>query len=154
MVNRHFSRYLDRCREFFHNLVLLLAYIYHYQESPIELVYKKLQQVKVESCFTKYLSLDVDVMQVDSWLVRKISKYLLLTDIWNSIHKVTRLGPEPHHFFLLKTSQQIQSQVMSNILAKMSSGWQADWVTSNFCYRHPMNKCWKCQEVIFILWCS
>ena len=38
-------------------------------------------------------------MQVGSWLVRKISKCLFLADIWNSIHKVTRLGLEPHHFF-------------------------------------------------------
>ena len=46
-----------------------------------------------------------------------------LRDVEKSYQKVT---PEPHYFFLLRISQQIQSLKAFKVLAKMGRCWQAD----------------------------
>ena len=58
------------------------------------------------------VSVSVDIVKVDALARQKNSKRHFLKDIENSFHQVThtgRAGLEPHHFFLFKISQQIQS---------------------------------------------
>ena len=47
-------------------------------------------------------TLTVDIVKVDPSLVRKISKRHFLRDIEKSFQEVTPIGPESHHFFILK----------------------------------------------------
>ena len=48
-----------------------------------------------------------------------------LRDIEKSFQDVSPIGPEPHHFFLFKISQQIQSLEASKVSAEMGRSWQA-----------------------------
>ena len=57
------------------------------------------------------VSQTMDIVKVETLLVRKISKHLDL---------------EPHHSFLFEISQQIQSLEASKVLAEMGHGCQAD----------------------------
>ena len=67
----------------------------------------------------------MDIVKVDLSLFQKISKRHFLRDIEKSFQEVTPIGPEPHHFFLFKISQQIWSLEASKVFAKMGCGWQA-----------------------------
>ena len=57
-------------------------------------------------------------MKVDLLLVQKISKHHFLRDIEKSFQEVTPIGLEPHHFFLLKISQQIRLLDAPKVLAE------------------------------------
>ena len=48
----------------------------------------------------------------------KISKCHFLRDIEKSFQKVTSIGPEPHHFFLFRISQQIRLREVSKFWLK------------------------------------
>ena len=41
------------------------------------------------------------------------------------------MGLELHHFFLFEISQQIWLLEASKVLAKMGSGWQANWARAD-----------------------
>ena len=53
----------------------------------------------------------MDIVKVDSLLVRKISKCHFLRDIEKSFQEVTPMGPEPHHFFSF-------SNISTNMVAR------------------------------------
>ena len=72
------------------------------------------------------ISLHVDIMKVDLLLVRKISKRHFFRGIEKSCVEVTPMGPEPHHFFLFRISQQIWLLEASKVLANMGFDRQAD----------------------------
>ena len=68
----------------------------------------------------------MDIVKVDPQAFQKNQKGHFFRDIEKSFQEVTPIALEPHHFFLLKISQQIWSLDAPNVLAKMSRGWQAD----------------------------
>ena len=74
----------------------------------------------------KNLKLAVDIVKVDILPVQKISKRHFLRGSEKSFQVVTPIGLEPHHFFLLKISQQIRSLEASKVLAEMGRDCQAD----------------------------
>ena len=69
-----------------------------------------------------HVTSDMDIMKVDLLFFQKISKHNFKKDI----QEVTPMGPEPRHFFLFKTSQQLWLLEASKVLAKMGCGWQTD----------------------------
>ena len=48
------------------------------------------------------------------------------TGIKKSSQEITPKGSEPHHYFLFRISQQIQSLEASKVWAKMGLGWQTN----------------------------
>ena len=75
-----------------------------------------------------FVPLCVDIVKVDASAWWKISKCRFFKDIENSFNEATHIGLEPHHFFLFKISQQIQSLEAFKVSAKMGRSWLAGWV--------------------------
>ena len=68
----------------------------------------------------------MDIVKVDPQAFQKNQIRHFFRDIEKSFQEVTPICQEPHHFFLLEISQQIQSLEASKLLAEMGRGWQAD----------------------------
>ena len=51
----------------------------------------------------------MDIVKVDPQAFQKNQKRHFFRDIEKTFQEVTPIGPEPHHFFRFKTSQQMRS---------------------------------------------